>query len=83
MTQVTAQGVKVVQLSCAAHVNWGDGPEFLHIFTNLCHNNHLPKCRQNWAASILQPVRATSMGSRCRLQKSKLLDRDKALGYDT
>jgi hypothetical protein len=36
VSQVTAQGVKLFKLSCAAPVNYGDGPKFLHIFTTRC-----------------------------------------------
>ncbi len=66
VTQVTAQGIKVFQLSRAAPVNCGDSPKFIQRFTTLYLKYHLPKFRWNWAMSILQPMRATSMGSRCR-----------------
>jgi hypothetical protein len=82
VTQVTAQGVKVFQLSRAAPVKCGDGPKFIQRFTTLCLKYQLPKFGWNRTKSILQPVRATSMGSRCRSQKSKLSDRDRTLGYD-
>jgi hypothetical protein len=83
VTQVTAHGVKVFQLSRAAPVNCGDGPKLIQRFTTLCLKYHLPKFCWNWATSILQPIRVTSMGSRCHPQKSKLSERDKTLGYDT
>ncbi len=51
-------------------------------FTTLCLTYHLPKFCQNRATSIFQLVRATSMGPRFCLQKSKLSDRDEILGYD-
>jgi hypothetical protein len=64
-----AQGVKVFQLWCAALVNHSDGPTFLYIFTTICVKYCLPKFRWIRSTSIVQPLRATCMGSQCRLQK--------------
>ncbi len=43
VTQATAQGVKVFQLSFAARVNYGDCPKILRMYTTVCVKFHLPK----------------------------------------